>query len=72
MGKKLKKSGWHHPCASFGLLWCERNRVVFENEVLFAQKIKAKFLSNLWNWANLYSVNNTNSLLDFLTWMGSR
>ena len=29
-------------------------------------------LSNLWTWANLYRVDNTNSVLDFLTWLGSR
>ena len=34
----------------------ERNRVVFDNGVFNAQKIKSNFLSNLWNWANLYSV----------------
>ena len=39
---------------------------MFENEVTFAQRIKANFLSNLWTWENLYSVDNTNSLLDFL------
>ena len=39
--------------------------MAFENGVSSAQKIKANFLSNLWNWANFYSVDITNSLLDF-------
>ena len=46
--------------------------VVFENVVTSTQRIKANFLSNLWTWANLYNVDNTDSLLDFLTWLGSR
>ena len=46
--------------------------MVFENGVTFAERIKATFLGNLWSWANVYSVDNTNSLLDFLTWLGCR
>ena len=34
--------------------------------------MKANFVTNLWTWANLYSVDNTNFVLDFLTLMGSR
>ena len=44
--------------------------VVFENGVTSAQREKATFLSNLWSWANLYSVDNMNSFFDFLTWLG--
>ena len=40
--------------------------MVFDNGVVDAQKIKSNFLSNLWNWENLYSVVNTNSFVDFL------
>ena len=40
--------------------------MVFDNEVTKAQKIKANFLSNLWNWTNLYSVVNMTSIVDFL------
>ena len=32
---------------------------MFENEVSSAQRIKANFVSNLWTWANLYSVDNS-------------
>ena len=46
--------------------------MVFKNGVTSAQRTKANFFSNLWTWANLHSVNNMNSLLDFLTWMGCR
>ena len=39
--------------------------MVFENEVSFVQRTKTIFLSNLWSWANLYNVDNTNSLVNF-------
>ena len=53
-------------------LWREMNRVAFENKVSSIQRKKVTFMSNLWSWANLYSVDNTNSLVDFLSWMGCR
>ena len=49
----------------FWTLWRERNRVVFYNDVSSVQRTKATFLSNLWSWANLNSVDNMNSLVDF-------
>ena len=72
MGKKRKKIWIATPLCLFWTLWRARNRLVFENEVTSEQRIKANFVSNLWTWANLYSVDNTNSVLDFLTWLGSR
>ena len=50
----------------------ERNRVVFENEVPSAHRMKYVFLFSFWSWAKLYSVDNLNSLVGFLTWMGYR
>ena len=72
MGKKRKKIWIAAPLCLFCALWHARNRLVFENEVTSAQRIKANFVSNLWTWANLYSVDNTNYVLDFLTWLRSR
>ena len=46
--------------------------MVFENEAPSAQRIKVNFVSNLWTWTNLYSGDYTHSVIDFLTWMGSR
>ena len=72
MGKKRKKIWMVAPLYLFWTLWRERNRVLFETEVISVQRIKANFVTNLWTWANLYSVDNTNFVLDFLTWMESR
>ena len=72
VGKKRKKIWMAAPLCLFWTLWRAMNRLVFENEVTSAQRIKANFVSNLWTWANLDSVDNTNFVLDFLTWFGSR
>ena len=53
-------------------LWCARNRLAFENKVTSAQRIKINFISNLGSWANLFGNDTTNSVLDFLTWLGCR
>ena len=42
---------------------------MFENELPSTHRMKTNFLSVLWSWASLYSVANTNSLLDFLAWL---
>ena len=39
----------------------------FENVIPSAHRLKTTFLCTLWSWANLYSVDNTDSLVDFLT-----
>ena len=69
MGKKRKKIWLAAPLCLFWTLWWEKKRVVFDYGVTNAQKIKLNFLSNLWNWTNLYNVVNTNSFVDFLAWV---
>ena len=44
--------------------------MTFENEACFAHRMKVKFLSSLWSWANLYSVDNTNSFWIFFDLVG--
>ena len=70
VGKKRKKIWTTAPMCLFMTLWCARNRLVFENKVTLAQRLKIKFVSNLWSWANLFGDDTTNSILDFLTWLG--
>ena len=72
VGKKRKKMWTTSPSCLFWALWSARNRLAFENEVTSSQRIKINFISNLWTWANLYRNANTNSVLDFLTWLGCR
>ena len=48
VGKKHKKIWMAPPLCLFWTLWCTRNRLVFENEVTSAQRIKANFVPNLW------------------------
>ena len=72
VGKKCKKLWMAAPLCLFWTLWHARNSLVFENEATFVQRIKANFVSNLWTWVNLYCIENTNSIVDFPTWLGSR
>ena len=46
MGKKCKKICIAAPLCLFWTLWRARNRLVFENEVTSAQRIKANFVSS--------------------------
>ena len=46
--------------------------MVFENKATSDQRTKVIFLSSLWLWANIHSVDNMNSLVDFLAWLGCR
>ena len=72
VGKKREKIWTAAPMCLFWTLWCARNRMVFENKVTLAQRLKINFVSNLWSWANLFGNDTTNSILDFLTWLGCR
>ena len=60
------------PLCIFWTLWLERNRVVFENVAPFVHRMKSFFLFTLWEWAKAYSVDNLNSLVGFLSWLGYR
>ena len=46
--------------------------MAFKNKAPFVHKMNSNFLSILWSWANLYSVDSTSYLLDFLAWLGYR
>ena len=72
VGKKRKRVWLAAPLCLFWTLWLERNRVVFENEVTSANRMKSFFLFTLWGWAKMYSVDNLNSFVGFLTWLGYR
>ena len=72
VGKK-RKNIWiaAHVCL-FWTVWHNRNLLVFEDKATSDQQTKFLFLSKLWTLANTHCVEKTNSLVDFLTWLGSR
>ena len=72
VGKKRKRIWLAAPLCLFWTLWRVRNRLVFENEGFNIQKLKSNLVTNLWTWANVSRVVKTNSVVDFLTWLGSR
>ena len=71
-GKKRKKVWGAAPLCLFWIVWCERNRVTFDNEAFAAYRLKNSFICNFWSWSNVFSEDRDRSLLDFLTWMGYR
>ena len=71
VGKKRRRIWLAAPLCLFWTLWRVRNRLSFENEGTNDQKIKANFVTNLWAWANGFMEDKTNSVVDFLTWLGS-
>ena len=46
--------------------------MTFENEAPYAHRMKSAFLFTLWSCAKLYNIDNLNSLVGFLTWLGYR
>ena len=72
VGKKRKKVWMAAPLCLFWTLWLERNRVVFENEAPSAHRMKSFFLFTLWAWAKVYSGDNLDTLVGFLSWLGYR
>ena len=72
VGKKRKRIWLAGPPCLFWTLWRVRNRLSFENESTNDQKIKANFVTNLWAWANVFREDKTNSVVEFITWLGSR
>ena len=72
VGKKRKRIWLVAPLCIFWTLWQARNKLGFENEGTTDQKIKTIFVTNLWAWANVFREDKTNSVVEFLTWLGSR
>ena len=72
VGKKRKNIWNAAPVCLFWTVWQNRNMLVFENRVTSDQRTKFLFLSKLWTLANTYSGEKMYSLVDFLTWLGSR
>ena len=60
------------PLCLFWTVWQTRNMVAFEDVAPSNHGLKITFLCTLWSWANLCSVDNTDSLVDFLVWLGYR
>ena len=72
VGKKRKNIWIAAPICLFWIVWHKRNMLVFENRATSDQRTKFLFLSKLWTLANTHSVEKMYSLVDFLTWLGSR
>ena len=65
VGKKRKKVWRAVPLSLFWAVWCERNRVVFDNETFSMYRLKNSFICSFWYWANVSSGVRDKSILDF-------
>ena len=72
VGNKRKKIWMATPVCLFWTVWHKRNLMVFEDKATSDQRTKFLFLSKLWTMANTHSYEKTNSLVEFLTWLGTR
>ena len=53
VGKKRKKVSRTAPLCHFWIVWCERNRLTFDNEAFYTHGIKSSFICNFWSWSNV-------------------
>ena len=68
VGKKHNRIWMVGPLGLFWTIRQVRNRTAFEDVAPSAYRMKVTFLCTLRSWANLYSVDNTDSLV----WLGYR
>ena len=69
--KKHRKVWRAIPLCLFWTVWKERNRIVFDNEVLSIQRLKNSFICNLFSWAKSSIVVGPLTLFNFADWLGS-
>ena len=72
VGRKRKRVWMAAPLCLFWTLWKERNMATFENKTPSVHRLKSTFMCILWSWAKLNSIDNLDSFVDFLTWLGYR
>ena len=66
VGKKRKTVWKVGPLCIFWTVWKTRNRIAFEDEVFFIQRLKTSFLNSLWSEANLFTKDGPLTFFDSL------
>ena len=69
--KKYRKVWRAVPLCLFWMVWKERNRIVFDNEVLSIQRLKNFCVCNLLSWAKSSIAIGPLTLFNFVEWLGS-
>ncbi|KAJ9691747.1 hypothetical protein PVL29_013820 [Vitis rotundifolia] len=72
VGKKRKAVWQVGPLCLFWVIWKVRNKIAFEDSVLFIQRLKASFVYLLWSETKLLIKGGPLTLIDFIDWVGSR
>ena len=71
-GEKRSKIWKSVPVCIFWIVWKKRNCLAFRNGSLAIQRLKHSFVSNLWDWNNMYIGEEISSLIGFLEWLMSK
>ena len=71
VGKKRRKVWRVAPLHIFWTVWKTRNRLTFKDNELSIQKLKYSFILSLWYEAKLFLVECSQSLVNFIDWLGS-
>ena len=72
VGKKRLKAWMATPLYLFWSIWHERNKIAFDDERCSVHRSKTSFVFSLWSWSNVHITENSDSLMDFLVWMGCK
>ncbi|KAJ9678729.1 hypothetical protein PVL29_020805 [Vitis rotundifolia] len=71
VGKKRRKVWKTAPLHIFWTVWKARNRLTFKDNELSIQRLKYSFILSLWPEAKLFIVECSQSLVNFIDWLGS-
>ena len=72
VGKKRKKAWMAAPLCLFWSIWRERNMIAFDDKCFSVNRLKTSFVFSLWSWSNVHIIENLDSLMDFLVWLGCK
>ena len=53
----------------FFIIWTERNRRTFENEVLSDHRLKVLFMCSLYSWSKLFIGDRSMFFFYFIDWL---
>ena len=70
--KRERKFGEQTLYVFFWTVWKAKNKIAFEDDVLFIQRLKSSFIYLFWSETKLFIKDGPSSLVGFIDWVGSR
>ena len=56
----------------FWTVWKVKNKIAFEDDVLFIQRLESSFIYLFWSETKFFIKDGPSSLVGFIDWVGSR